>query len=201
MYRRLPAFHFRNELSSVYVKSNKYQSHSNTMTSNKLVLAMLCIYTGITLWLGSLAFFGIGVAPVIFKTLPSKDLAGALNAVILHRLNMLELAGAVSIGIGFVLLFATTTHNKRLLLPMTILLVMVALWCVYALALTPQMNDLRGQINSFDAPDAASLPLVQTFRGYHQWYSRLVGANMFAGLALLVLQTRQFLSLAQRIDA
>lgn len=162
---------------------------------------MLCIYTGITLWLGSLAFFGIGVAPVIFKTLPSKDLAGALNAVILHRLNMLELAGAVSIGIGFVFLFAATNRNQKLLLPMTILLVMVALWCVYALALTPQMNDLRGQINSFDAPDAASLPLVQTFRSYHQWYSRLVGANMFAGLALLVLQTRQFLSLAQRIDA
>jgi hypothetical protein len=167
------------------------------MTTNKLVLAMLCIYAGITLWLGSLAFFGIGVAPVIFKTLPSKDLAGALNAVILHRLNMLELVGAAFIGIGFVLLFAAH-RDKKLLVPIAILVVMVALWCVYALVLTPQMNALRGQINSFDAPDAASLPLVQTFRGYHQWYSRLVGANILAGLALLVWQTRQFVALARR---
>lgn len=170
------------------------------MTHRKLFIAMLCVYAGLILWLGCLAFFGIGVAPVIFKTLPSKDLAGALNAVILHRLNMIELAGATGIGIGLAILF-TVSRDKALFASLTLLGVMLTLWCVYALVLTPQMNTLRGQINSFDVPDSASLPFVQTFRGYHQWYSRLVGTNMFAGLALLVWQTRQFLLLAQRIRA
>lgn len=159
---------------------------------------MLCVYAGMTLWLGSLAFFGIGVAPVIFKTLPSKDLAGALNAVILHRLNMMELLGALMVGVGVALLFSVS-RDKKILVSIAVLSLMVGLWCVYALILTPQMNDLRTQINSFDAPLTTSLPFVQTFRGYHVWYSRLVGANMVAGLILLVWQTRHFLLLAQRL--
>lgn len=168
------------------------------MTQNKLLIAMLCVYAGMTLWLGSLAFFGIGVAPVIFKTLPSKDLAGALNAVILHRLNMMELLGALMVGVGVALLFSVS-RDKKILVSIAVLSLMVGLWCVYALILTPQMNDLRTQINSFDAPLTTSLPFVQTFRGYHVWYSRLVGANMVAGLILLVWQTRHFLLLAQRL--
>jgi len=159
---------------------------------------MLCVYAGMTLWLGSLAFFGIGVAPIIFKTLPSKDLAGALNAVILHRLNMMELSGAVMLGVGCALLFAMS-RDKKILVSIAVLALMVGLWCVYALVLTPQMNNLRTQINSFDAPLTTSLPFVQTFRGYHVWYSRLVGANMIAGLILLVWQTRHFLLLAQNL--
>lgn len=168
------------------------------MTHNKLMVAMLFVYAGMTLWLGSLTFFGIGVAPVIFKTLPSKDLAGALNAVILHRLNMMELSGAVMLGVGCALLFAMS-RDKKILVSIAVLVLMVGLWCVYALVLTPQMNDLRAQINSFDEPLTTSLPFVQTFRGYHVWYSRLVGANMIAGLILLVWQTRHFLLLAQNL--
>ncbi len=168
------------------------------MIQNKLMLAMLCVYAGMTLWLGSLAFFGIGVAPVIFKTLPSKDLAGALNAVILHRLNMMELSGAVLVGVGFALLFAAS-RDKKTWVSVALLSLMVGLWCIYALILTPQMNGLRTQINSFDAPLTTSLPFVQTFRSYHVWYSRLVGTNMITGLILLVWQTRHFLLLAQNL--
>lgn len=156
---------------------------------------MLCFYAGLMLWLGSLAFFGIGVAPVIFKTLPSKDLAGALNAVILHRLNMVEIVGAAFLAVSFALLLGQS-RDKRAFVPLVLWGVMLLGWCVYALVLTPQMNALRAQISSFDTPDAASQLLVLTFRGYHQWYSRLVGANVLVGLVLLVWQTWRFIGIA-----
>ena len=102
------------------------------------------------------------------------------------------------LGVGCALLFAMS-RDKKILVSIAVLALMVGLWCVYALVLTPQMNNLRTQINSFDAPLTTSLPFVQTFRGYHVWYSRLVGANMIAGLILLVWQTRHFLLLAQNL--
>lgn len=179
-----------NELTATMELRNA-QSSEELISYRTLFAAMLCFYAGIMLWVGAVAFFGIGVAPVIFKVLPSKDLAGALNSVILHRLNMLELVGATLSGIGFALLFAFK-HTKYYKVSIALLLGMVLLWAIYALGLTSAMNDLRRTINSFDVPDAASQALIERFRGFHHWYSRLVGANIVVGVTLVVWQTRFF---------
>jgi Domain of unknown function (DUF4149) len=168
----------------------------NPRTSDTVLLSsMLCFYAGCIVWFGSLVFFGIGVASVIFKILPSKDLAGALNSVILHRLNMLELAGATLIGTGIVLV-ASQVGRRELRTPALLLLLMLVALCAYALVITAEMNTLRTQITSFDTPSAASLVLIQKFRTLHQWYSRLVSGNIVLGLLLFVLQTRLYLRLA-----
>ena len=160
-----------------------------------LLFSMLSFTLGCAMWLGSLVFFGIGVAPILFKILPSKDLAGAVNAVILHRLNMLELAGATLIGVGIVLVWQRLAKRDRIVL-VGILVGMLLIWCAYALVITAEMNTLRAAINSFDAPSTASLESVKAFRGLHSWYSRLVGANMLAAIVLIVVQTRLYLRLA-----
>ena len=168
----------------------------NPRTSDTtLLFSMLCFYAGCIIWFGSLIFFGIGVASVIFKILPSKDLAGALNSVILHRLNMLELAGATLIGTGIALV-ASRLGKQELRTPALLLVLMLAALSVYTLVITAEMNTLRTQINSFDAPSTASLELIQRFRGLHKWYSRLVSGNIMLGLLLFVLQTRLYLRLA-----
>jgi drug/metabolite transporter (DMT)-like permease len=167
----------------------------DTVSDTALLSSMLCFYAGCIIWFGSLAFFGIGVASVIFKILPSKDLAGALNSVILHRLNMLELAGATLIGTGIALV-ASRVDTRNLRVPALLLVLMLCALSVYALIITGEMNTLRAQINSFDAPSTASLELVQKFRGLHQWYSRLVSGNLVLGLLLFVVQTRLYLRLA-----
>jgi drug/metabolite transporter (DMT)-like permease len=168
----------------------------NPRTSDTTLLSsMLCFYAGCIIWFGSLMFFGIGVASVIFKILPSKDLAGALNSVILHRLNMLELAGATLIGTGIALV-ASRVDRRDLITSAFLLVLMLAALCAYALVITSEMNTLRTHINSFDAPSAASLEFIQKFRGLHQWYSRLVSGNIMLGLLLFVLQTRLYLRLA-----
>jgi hypothetical protein len=166
------------------------------ISSRLLLISMLLCYAGLILWLGSLVFFGVGVAMIIFKQLPSKDLAGALNAVILHRLNMLELVGATFLGVSLALL-VSPVGVRRLRVPLALLLVMLAMWGAYALGLTSAMNTLRASINSFDAPSAASLPLMQDFRGLHGWYSRLVSGNMLLALVLFVLQTQLYITLAR----
>jgi hypothetical protein len=163
-----------------------------------LFAAMLCFYAGLMLWVGAVAFFGIGVAPVMFKVLPSKDLAGALNSVILHRLNVVELVGATLTGVAFALLFPLKA-DKQYRIALALLVTMVVLWAAYALGLTAEMKSLRRAINSFDTPDTASLPLVERFRGLHHWYSRLVSANLLVGLGLFVWQTRFFLHLIRGI--
>lgn len=182
-----------NELTATMELRNA-QLSEELISYRTLFAAVLCFYAGIMLWVGAVAFFGIGVAPVIFKVLPSKDLAGTLNSVILHRLNMLELIGATLSGIGFALLFAFK-HTKYYKVSLALLLGMVLLWAIYALGLTSAMNDLRRSINSFDAPDAASQVLIERFRGFHHWYSRLVSANIIVGLVLVVWQTRFFFHL------
>jgi hypothetical protein len=172
----------------------------NTPIPQRTLLAsMLLCYAGLIVWLGGLLFFGVGVAMIIFKQLPSKDLAGALNAVILHRLNMMELAGAVLLGVSLVLL-VSNVGLQRLRVPIGILCAMLVLWIIYAFSLTSAMNSLRLSINSFDTPRGASLALVEQFRGLHSWYSRLVSANMVLGIVLFVLQTRLFVGLAASVE-
>lgn len=169
----------------------------NQMRQNldkSLFFSMLSFFAGMIVWLGSLIFFGIGVAMIIFKVLPTKDLAGMLNAAILHRLNMLELLGATLIGISIVLLWQRST-KQEIMRSVGILILMMVFWCGYALILTSEMNTLRSQINSFDAPSVASLPLVQQFRSLHVWYSRLVSGNILFGMILFVLQVRFYLKL------
>ncbi len=171
---------------------------NTTYKSDKTLLGAGLLFTlGAMLWLGSLLFFGVGVAMIIFKILPTKDLAGTLNAAILHRLNMMELVGAASMGISFVLLWQRAAKRDIMSL-VGILCVMLLCWCAYALGITSEMNILRANINSFDAPTEAAKELITRFRGYHVWYSRLVSVNIVFGFGLVVLQMRLLLKMAAK---
>jgi hypothetical protein len=173
---------------------------TNTISRRAVLGSAVAFYLGLCLWLGGLALFGYGVAPVIFKTLPSKDMAGALNAVILQRLNLLEFVGAFFVGVGLCgfVAFSSSRRAALRLASVSFLLwtLMTALLGVYALGLSPDMNALRARVSSFDKPDKPSLALVEEFRSYHRWYSRLVTANIVLGLALLVVQTRVYIALS-----
>jgi phosphoglycerol transferase MdoB-like AlkP superfamily enzyme len=154
--------------------------------------AMLLFYGGMMLWLGSIVFFGVGVASVVFQHLPSKDLAGNLNGIILQRLNVLEMVGAVLACSG-VLLWNTTQamalQRWKMLVPVAVVLLMAANLMVYAQYITPAMQTLKSHIRSFDAPAPSDAPLLSEFRSWHVVYSRLVGINIVLGLGAFVWQT------------
>jgi len=156
---------------------------------------MLLFYGGMMLWLGSIVFFGVGVASVVFKHLPSKDLAGHLNGIILQRLNVLEMVGA-AMAFAAVLLWNTTQAKAqqqrqrwKMLVPVAVLLLMGLNLLFYAQYITPTMQTLKSHIHSFDAPAPSDAPLLAEFRSWHVVYSRLVGVNILLGLGAFVWQT------------
>jgi hypothetical protein len=137
-----------------------------------------------------LFFFGVGVAAPVFKHLPSKDLAGTLNGIILHRLNIVEHVAGVMLLVGLVLSHFSNLSTRRFhtLIPLLICAMMLALMLFYAHFITPTMETLKMNINSFDTPNAASMPFVEQFRFWHVVYSRLVSANLVFGAVVFVWQ-------------
>jgi hypothetical protein len=160
----------------------------NLHSHHRHFAALLLVYSGLGLWLGSIIFFGIGVTAPVFKLLPSKDLAGTLNGVILHRLNILEHVAAAMLLAGL-LLAGVLVRDWRRGTPFALALIMTVLLAYYAHYITPAMEALKVHINSFDTPNAASMRFVQEFRSWHVVYSRLVSANLVLGLVLFIWQT------------
>lgn len=170
-----------------------------------LVLAMLCTYTGLVLWIGSIVFFGSAVASVVFKLLPSKGLAGALNTTILSRLNAVEHVAAVALLIGVVTAYRATSSVRRgvrwhslwryrvvHLVPLIAAVLMITVMIGYVYGIAPQMNTLRQSISSFDAPKPDDVAVIAEFRSLHVLYSRMVIANVVLGITVLVWQTLLF---------
>jgi len=56
----------------------------------RFILPSTLLYVGIMIFVGSLIMFGFGVAPVLFKVMPTKDLAGMANQAILSRMVILQ---------------------------------------------------------------------------------------------------------------
>jgi hypothetical protein len=165
---------------------------------NRLFAAQLLVYGGLILWLGGVVFFAVGVASIIFKTLPSKDLAGALNGVILHRLNILEHVAAALLLAGLAmtnLQNGFVQYRWQAILPLAAAVLMACLLVFYAHYIAPAMDALKLNINSFDAPNPTSMPFVAEFRAWHVVYSRCVSANALLGVFVLVWQTWLYSSL------
>ena len=129
-------------------------------------------------------FFGVGVAAPIFKILPSKDLAGTLNAVILQRLNLIEYISFCLLVIGLALCNRPVRGMIRTL-PFVIAGIMLCITLWYAQGISPRMNTLKRTIVSFDTPQEQDAQAISEFRSLHIVYSRLVGIN--AGLLLLLI--------------
>jgi len=149
------------------------------------IFSMILFFLGFALWFGSIVFFGFGIAGQVFKLSPSRDIAGILNRAFLSRLNILEFVSAVLLGGGIILYnfrFKTLFHRA----PFFLLIVSATLLGVYALMITPNMNDLLLRIPSFDtASDAA---LKAEFTTYHKIYTSLVQINLILLLALFFWQ-------------
>lgn len=154
-------------------------------------LAMLLVYGALMLWLGSLVFFGFGVASTVFTHIPSRDLAGTVNGVILSKLTIIEFVAAVLL-LGGLLLYNLKLGKLWAKIPIGIAGVMLVLSFVYGIVIRSSMDDVKASIGSFDNPTQQNVELKAEFDGYHKLYSRLVGINMGLGLVVFIWQTLLF---------
>lgn len=153
-------------------------------------LLNIVVYLALAVWIGSLVFFGAGVASVLFQPdmLPGRTLAGAVNSVILGRLGKIEIVAGVLL-VGGTLY--TAARYKHLLNWLVLLLSvgMLATAIYYTGTLYPRMESLRVAIGDFDHLPAEKMTLKAQFDEGHVLYSTLVKGVLGAGLLVLALHT------------
>ena len=157
---------------------------------------------GLCLWLGSLAFFIVGVAPVNFGTAREWNLTGSnpshpdqvvhwrtvggeITGRSIQRLNMAEWAGLALCLAGTLLLLAhrpTKVRKSQL----GLFVVMGILLALYGVWMGGRLQSIRnsGTLDFSDNSTTKMTETHQTFDSMHEWYSRLAGVNAL----LLVVQ-------------
>ncbi|MDP4231588.1 MAG: DUF4149 domain-containing protein, partial [Bacteroidota bacterium] len=83
-------------------------------------------------WLGSLLMLGIAVAAPVFQQLPSRTMAGNLNAIILGKMNMIEWVCGTIAFLSSIVLLAMNWNGEfrtlRIIETCLIFLMITMLW-------------------------------------------------------------------------
>ncbi|MEO5930200.1 MAG: DUF4149 domain-containing protein [Candidatus Kapaibacterium sp.] len=151
------------------------------------------IYLSLAVWIGSLVFFGAGVASLVFQSgmLPDHTMAGELNSAILDRLRHIEIvAGVLLLGGTFYTAFRYRHWLNWLVL--VIALGMLGTAGYYSSVLYPKMEGLRKTIGNFDNIPAEKMELKAEFDRGHVLYSTLVKGVLGGGVLVLILHTIAF---------
>lgn len=142
------------------------------------------------IWVGALLMLGYAVAGPIFQQSPSKTVAGAINGIILGRMNTLEwgcwaLASLCSVTLFIVERNFGTVRTAEIVL---LLAAGTLLWW-YSSNITGRMNALRSTIGDFDHPQATAeyVQAKNEFDTLHHRYTALVGTNMIVILGAFTL--------------
>jgi len=167
---------------------------------------------GLALWLGSLVFFVVGVAPVNFGTArewnlkgsnPSmseqnvhwRTIGGEITGRSIQKLNLVEWIGFTLSLAGLFLLMAhraTPTRKRQLML-------FLAMWVIlftYSGILGPRLHEIRNTVplDFSDESSTKATAIHQEFDRKHEWYSRLTTVNAL----LLLVQVAMFSALGRR---
>jgi hypothetical protein len=134
----------------------------------------------------------IAVAAPVFQQLPSKTLAGNLNAIILGRMNMIEwICGSIAFISSIVLLamnWGGEYRTLRIIETCLIFLMVTMLW-FYSSRMTGRMTELRATIQDFDHPRETTeyVEAKKEFDELHKNYTMFVGINMILITSTFVL--------------
>ncbi|HZK75898.1 MAG TPA: hypothetical protein VFD13_03235 [Candidatus Kapabacteria bacterium] len=143
-------------------------------------------------WLGALIMLGYAVAGPIFQQSPSKTLAGAINGIILGRMNNIEwVCWAVAFACSAILLVLKWNNGGRTLrvIELAVIIVTAILLWSYSFRITSKMEPLRATIGDFDHPrqTAEYTEAKAEFDSLHHAYTMLVSVNMVLILGAFVL--------------
>lgn len=143
-------------------------------------------------WLGSLLMLAIGVAAPVFQQLPSKTMAGNLNAIILGRMNMIEwVCGSVAFICALILLVVNWNGEYRTLriIETCLIFLMITMLWFYSVKMTGHMTELRATIQDFDHPRETTeyMEAKKEFDDLHKTYTMFVGINMILITSVFVI--------------
>ncbi len=142
----------------------------------------------LALWLGAMVFFSAAVAPSAFGVLPTRYLAGTLVNSVLGKLEWWGLVcGVLLTGIQAALVLRAgklTTWAGRLAVGLPVL--MTAVVAISKFVVSAKLAAIRRALGS----ELEKLPLDDptrlTFAAWHQYSVWLMGFNILAAVALIV---------------
>lgn len=142
----------------------------------------------LVVWLGGIIFFAFVVAPALFTTVGSRELAGA---VVQRSLGSLHWIG---VGCGIVFLAGSLIDLRGRVLSIRIAAValMLALTLISQLVVTSRMQRLHASMGVIDSVPVTDARRAQ-FDSLHQWSTTLEGLVLLFGLVALY-DTTRFLS-------
>jgi len=142
------------------------------------------------LWLGAILCFGVIVAPTLFATLPTRDLAGAVVSAALAKLHMV---GFICGGVFLLALLAYRALKGKVSLAfLQVLLVIVMLACTaYSeFGVGRRMNALKNNMGVIDNVPHED-PRRVAFNHLHKYSEDLEYAVFGCGLVTLLLASRR----------
>ena len=144
----------------------------------------------LVVWIGGIVFFAFVVAPALFSLLPNTHLAGLVVTRSLKTLHWIGLvAGLVYVLTSFAYARVTTASVQPLAARNVLMYIMLALTAVLQFSIIPRMDALGLSVGQIDAV-ASDNPVRVQFDALHVWSTRLEGAVLLLGLALIYLTAR-----------
>jgi len=144
-------------------------------------------FLSLSLWLGSDVFLSFVVAPGAFRTLASRDQAGAMVGYGLWWMHMIGVVCGITILLARLL--RTRTFGSLLTPTVMCVVLMILLTVVSQHAVSPKMAALRVQTGSIQAA-AADSPLLAEFGRLHRISVSLESGVLLAGLAAIYLMVK-----------
>lgn len=144
---------------------------------------------GAGVWVGALATFGLAVAAPVFRNLPSLTQAGSITALILHRINLIETAGATLMALAALVFLLQKDQRTPLRLLKTLVVVLMTMTFVYyGMMIMDRLEHLRTvEIRDFDQLSEATRTFREEFDRLHKLYTQLAKANLCMGVGFLLL--------------
>lgn len=144
----------------------------------------------LVVWVGGIIFFAFVVAPALFTILPTPHLAGLVVTRSLKALHWMGLVAGVLYLLSSLAYARLTSASVQPLVARNVLVyLMLALTAVLQFSIIPRMDALRLSVGQIDAV-APDNPVRLQFNALHVWSTRLEGAVLFLGLALIYLTAR-----------
>lgn len=148
--------------------------------------ALAAYFLALALWVGGIAALSWVAAPAVFKTAPSRPVAGEIFGSVLRAFGYVEMACAAVLAVSAIVLGWRSPEEGWIKATRLVLVgLMVALLMTYALGVHPAMAQERARVADF-AARAEGDPARARFDRLHRWSVRLVGTNLLIGIALLV---------------
>jgi len=149
--------------------------------------ASALFHAALGIWVGGMLTLGAVVAPVVFKSVPSRLQAGTIFGNVLQVFGWFQIAlAAVCLLCLIVLRIAGGLDNRRAAVRIGAVVVMLVLVCVSQFHLAPEIVQERDRLVGFDSIPSGT-PQKARFDTLHHRSVQLAGATLLLGFSVLAL--------------